>query len=323
MVTLYPLLLNPALHVKVWGGRRLETVMHKALPTDEPYGESWEMHDTATVANGPLAGRTLGAVLREYGAALVGPGNDPAAGLPLLAKLIDASDWLSVQLHPDDEQARQLEGEPRGKTEAWYVVAAEPGAQLVIGLRPGSTPQQVAEAIEANTLEGLLVFAEVAPGDVLFVRAGTIHAIGAGLLIYEIQQSSDTTYRLYDWGRLGLDGQPRELHIEKGIQVANLDSVPEIDRTGANHEQVVEIVRSDYFTTLLYQLSPTRGEQVTLDTGGQHFHILTCIEGRAAVSAPAGDITLRTGQTALIPANLGMYTLSGSAKVLNSAQKLG
>src|SRR5690606_30095807 len=114
-MSLYPLLLNPTLHVKVWGGRRLESVMGKQLPTAEPYGESWEMHDSATVANGPLAGRTLGDLLVEYGHDLVGPGSDPAAGLPLLAKILDASDWLSVQLHPDDEQARTLEGQPRSE----------------------------------------------------------------------------------------------------------------------------------------------------------------------------------------------------------------
>ena len=118
-MTLYPFLLNPALHVKVWGGRKLETIMGKQLPSAEPYGESWEMHDSATVANGSHAGRTLGDLLKEYGTALVGPKNNPADGFPLLAKILDPSDWLSVQVHPDDEQARQLEGDPRGKTEAW------------------------------------------------------------------------------------------------------------------------------------------------------------------------------------------------------------
>src|SRR5690606_14670536 len=122
---------------------------------------------------------------------LIGPDNDPAEGLPLLAKLMDAADWLSIQVHPNDELARELEGEPRGKTEAWYVVAAEPGSRLVIGLQPGMTPEQVAADIRENRLEERVVYADVTAGDVLFVQAGTIHAIGAGLLIYEIQQSSD------------------------------------------------------------------------------------------------------------------------------------
>lgn len=317
-MTLYPLLLESALHVKVWGGRKLETIMHKSLPTGEPYGESWEMHDTAVVANGPLAGRTIAHLLSEYGREMVGPENDPAAGFPLLAKFIDASDWLSVQLHPNDAQALALEGQPRGKTEAWYVVAAEPGAQMVIGVQPGTSPQAMAQAIRENTLEKLLVYVEVQAGDVLFVRAGTIHAIGAGLLIYEIQQSSDTTYRLYDWGRVGLDGKPRTLHIDKGVQVANLESLPEIIHTGDQSGEIIEIVRSEYFTTLLYQLR----EPLALDTGLQHFHILTCIEGQAQVQYAGESLTLDSGRTVLIPASLGAYTLAGTARVLNSAQQL-
>lgn len=315
---LYPLLLNPSLHVKVWGGRQLETVMHKRLPTDEPYGESWEMHETATVANGPLEGRALGDVLAEYGRDLIGANNDPTEGFPLLAKLIDASEWLSVQLHPNDEQARLLEGEPRGKTEAWYILAAEPGARLVIGVNPGTTPEQMAQAIRENTLGDLLVYADAAPGDVLFVRAGTIHAIGAGILVYEIQQSSDTTYRLYDWGRVGLDGKPRPLHIEKGIQVANLDSLPEMTHTADNKSPVVEIVRSEYFTTLLYQLN---GREVEPERAG--FHILTCIAGHALVTTHRDTVEMQTGQTVLIPAYLGAYRLSGvsgAARVLCSFQ---
>jgi mannose-6-phosphate isomerase len=319
-MALYPLLLDPALHTKVWGGRKLATVMGKLLPTAEPYGESWEMHDTATVANGPLAGRSLGAVLAEYGPDLIGPGSDPAEGLPLLAKFLDASEWLSIQVHPDDAQARALEGQPRGKNEAWYVIAADPGAQLVIGVQPGTTPDQMAAAIAAGTLEALLVFAEVVPGDVLFVRAGTIHALGAGLLVYEIQQSSDTTYRLYDWGRVGLDGQPRPLHIDKSRQVANLDSLPPITHTGRQTGLVVDVAQTPYFTTCLYQLNAANGTQVELDTGGTRFHILTCIEGAAAVRASSGQIELAQGRTALIPASLGAYTLSGAARVLFSSQ---
>jgi mannose-6-phosphate isomerase len=319
-MTLYPLLLNPPLHVKVWGGRRLESIMGKTLPTTEPYGESWEMHDTATVMNGPLAGRALSEVLAQYGHELVGPDHDPALGLPLLAKILDADDWLSVQLHPNDEQARELEGQPRGKTEAWYVLSGEPGAKIVIGIQPGTTPEQMAAAIEANTLEDLLVYAEVAPGDVLFVQAGTIHALGSGLLIYEIQQSSDTTYRLYDWGRVGLDGKPREMHIEKGKRVANLNTLPEIIHTAQNPAQFVNVVESPFFVTKLVQLNDAVGTHVDLDTGGTRFHILTCIDGM--VSATAGDtrLELAKGRTALIPASVGAYTLDGPARVLCSYQ---
>src|SRR5262245_4247873 len=137
LMTLYPLLMQPALHTKPWGGRRLETVLHKSLPTDEPYGESWELHDTATIANGSLAGRTLGDVLPEYGNDLVGSDNNPSVGFPLLAKFLDAAEWLSIQVHPNDEQASELESEPRGKSEAWYILAADAGAQLIMGVQSG------------------------------------------------------------------------------------------------------------------------------------------------------------------------------------------
>jgi mannose-6-phosphate isomerase len=317
---LYPFLLQPALHVKVWGGRRLETALHKPLPTDEPYGESWEMHDTAAVANGPLAGRTLGDLLKEYGAGMVGPNNDPAEGLPLLVKILDASDWLSVQVHPNDDQARALEGDPRGKTEAWYVLAADPGAKLVIAVQPGTSRDAMADAIRANTLESVLVYAEVVPGDVLFIPAGTVHALGPGLLIYEIQQSSDTTYRLYDWGRMGLDGKPRPLHIDKGVQVSSVDLLPTIKHTAGNTLPIVDIVHCPYFTTLLHQLNPRNGPRITLDTEATCFHALTCIEGLATVEAGNMQVEMAAGQTVFVPASVGEYILSGTARVLRSFQ---
>lgn len=313
--SLYPLPLKPALHVKVWGGRRLAAVLGKDLPTPDPYGESWELHDTATVAGGPLAGRALGDLLAEYGAALVGPGHDPADGFPLLAKLIDASEWLSVQVHPDDAQARALEDQPRGKTEAWYILAAEPGARLVVGVQPGTTRPQMAQAIRDTALDSLLVYADVTAGDALFIGAGTVHAVGGGILLYEIQQSSDTTYRLYDWGRLDLDGRPRALHIEKGVQVADLASVPQIVHAAAATGPVVDIVRSPFFVTRLYRLAMGSAR---LDTGGTRFHTLTCVDGAARLAWVSGNIALETGQTVLVPACTGAYRLDGRGQVLCS-----
>lgn len=320
MTDLYPLLIDPALHVKVWGGRKLQTLLGKSLPTDQPYGESWELHDSATIANGPLAGQTVGDALRHWGHALVGPNSDPAEGFPLLAKFLDAQDWLSVQVHPDDEQARHLEGDPRGKTEAWYVLAADPGSKLVCAIQPGSSREAVASAIRENRLEDLLVYAEVAPGDVLLNNAGGIHALGPGIVIYEIQQSSDVTYRLYDWGRMDLNGQPRTLHIDKGVQVSNLESIPEIVHTGGSAMPIIDVVHCPYFATLLHQLNPRNGTRITLDTHGTQFHILTCIEGTATVEAGATRFELGLGRTALIPAGLGTYILSGTARVLRAFQ---
>lgn len=309
---LYPLKLLPALHVKVWGGRRLADMLGKRLPTAEPYGESWELHDTAVIANGPLRGNCLGDLAREYGSDLLGAGNDPAAGFPLLAKLIDASDWLSIQVHPNDEQAQFLEREPRGKTEAWVVIHAEPGARLVIGLQPGTTREQMAEAIRRGQLEALLVYAEVATGDLLYVPANTIHALGPGILIYEIQQSSDVTYRLYDWGRLGLDGQPRELHIEKGVQVAELASLPRV-----NQPQDELLIDSEYFRLWRHELA---GKQLRIETE-DHFQSLTCIAGSAQVAADGHDeISLSKGETGLIPACVPSFVLRGGGIVLRACQ---
>jgi mannose-6-phosphate isomerase len=313
------MLLDPALHVKVWGGRRLDSLMHKTLPSAEPYGESWEMHDTAQVANGALAGRTLGELLGTFGAELVGKMSDPNEGMPLLVKLLDATEWLSVQVHPDDAQAAELEGDPRGKTEAWYVVAAEPHSRLVIGVRTDSTREEIAEAIRASHLEDLLVYAPVVAGDVLFIPAGTIHALGPGVLVYEIQQSSDVTYRLYDWGRVGLDGKPRDLHIEKSLAVAQIGSLPTIRSTAAETGVSVQIIDSPFFGTTLHQ---TAESLVELDTEGKVFHVLTCVDGEAEIAAAGhAPLTLSMGRTALIPAVLGRYTLRGNAKVLRSYQR--
>lgn len=318
-MSLYPFLLEPALHVRVWGGRQLATILHKHLPTGEPYAEAWEVHDTATIRNGPLAGRTIGDLLDLYGHDLIGPAGLPAEGFPLLVKLIASADWASVQVHPNDEQARRLENALRGKAEAHFILATEPGAQIIIGVKPGTMPADLAQAIRDNTLPQWLVYADIAPGDALYIPAGTIHAIsGPGILLYEIQQSSDITYRLYDWERLGLDGKPRELHIEKGIAVANLQALPEIKHTTGDASAVVEIVRNEYFTTLLHRLNPKNGLHLELDTAGHRFHLLTCIEGQARVTSADMQVEMQLGQTILIPASLGRYQLSGTARILRS-----
>ena len=310
---LYPLKLEPRLHVKVWGGSRLKSYLNKRQPSDEPYGESWEMHDTSIVANGALAGRSLGELTTAYGAALIGSGNDPQDGFPLLAKFIDADQWLSIQVHPSDQQALALEGEPRGKSEAWIVAHAEAGARLVAGLRPGATRQDIAAAISENRLEDYMRYAEVRAGDVLTIPANTVHALGPGLLIYEIQQSSDTTYRLYDWGRPGLDGKPRQLHIDKGLQVADLDYAPEIKRPSSEL-----IVAGEYFMTWRHELG-SGGRN--LETGGV-FQALTCLEGEIEAAAVDHEpIVLAKGETGLIPACFEEFALSGVGTVLRSCQR--
>ncbi|MCA9881869.1 MAG: class I mannose-6-phosphate isomerase [Anaerolineae bacterium] len=310
---LYPFKLAPSLHVKVWGGRKLQTVMNKPLPTDEPYGEAWELHDTAVITNGPLAGQTLADALAEYGTDLIGAQNDPREGFPLLAKIIDAEDWLSIQVHPNDEQARELENDPRGKTEAWLILAADEGAKLCIGVQPGTSREIMADAIRNNTLEDVLEYADVHAGDVFFVAANTIHALGPGILLYEIQQSSNITYRLYDWGRMGLDGKPREMHVEKGVQVSNVESLPELKHPeGAT----TVMVSCPYFETMRHTLVDM---SLQLTTNGA-FQALTCIDGTLTVTHGETTITLQKGETVLIPASLDAYLLVGTGTVLRSYQ---
>ena len=312
-IDLYPLKLQPALHVKVWGGMRLHEELDKPPPDDQPYGESWELHDSVVVNNGPLAGQTLREIMNENASQLLGRCYNATEGFPLLAKFIDAEQWLSIQVHPDDAQARDLEGEPRGKTEAWIVIFAEEGAQLITGFSPGTSRETVAEALDRNQLEEHLTYEPVASGDVLYIPANTVHALGPGLLIYEIQQSSDTTYRLYDWGRLGLDGQPRQLHIEKGLQVARLDHLPTVTRPKGEL-----LVESPYFVTWRHQLT---GQTLSIATG-EIFHCLTCIEGRLQLYATGHEsVALGKGETGLIPACIDKFSIEGTGTVLRSCQK--
>ena len=310
---LYPFKLQPSLHIKVWGGRKLSTEMNKPLPTDDPYGEAWELHDTSTIANGALQGQTLREVVQAYGTDLIGAKNNPDEGFPLLAKILDAADWLSVQVHPNDEQAKLLEGDPRGKTEAWVILGADEGAQLVIGLKPGTSREVMAQAIRDNRLEDFLVYANVKVGDVLYIPANTVHALGPGLLIYEIQQSSNITYRLYDWGRLGLDGQARELHIDKGVEVSNLESLPDV-----THPKGELMVDGEYFQTFRHELDDIK---LMIPTNN-NFHSLTCIAGEITITSDRREeVKLYQGQTGLIPACISEFAIEGTGTILRSFQK--
>jgi len=306
--TLYPMRLAPVLHPRVWGGTRLRDVLGKAVPPGQPYGESWEMHDTARIENGPFAGQMVREVLDVLGHWLVGERFDPANGMPLLLKFLDAGDWLSVQVHPDDAQAAALEGQPRGKTEAWIVLQADAGAQLISGLQEGTTPAMLREAVASHHLPDLLVRTPVQAGDVLFVSAGTVHALGPGLLIYEIQQSSDTTYRFYDWDRPGIDGRPRELHIDRSLAVSQMGTMPV--RRGLFDERGAEVVllSTPFFDTILHRLGGSYPNEAHAETGGR-FQIVTVIEGRAEILGSGEAVLLEHGQTALIPAAQGAFRL--------------
>lgn len=211
----YPLLFNQVLLEKVWGGHSIHEWKY-GISSHEAIGESWEIHTKNVISNGAFAGKTLQEVIDSFPFEMTG--RRESIEFPLLVKLLDAREWLSVQVHPDDALAMELEGEPRGKTECWYILSAEANAQIQYDLKIGSNIQEYSESILQRKPTEQLEFLDVKAGDVIFVPAGTVHAIGPGIMLYELQQTSDTTYRLYDWDRPGLDGKPRELHIDKGLK---------------------------------------------------------------------------------------------------------
>lgn len=229
MADLYPMLQTPVLKPTLWGGRRLAGLYGKAAPADTAIGESWELadhpHGTSAVANGPLAGRSLRQVMEANPEELLGR---PAFSawrdqLPLMVKIIDAAQDLSIQVHPDDAYAARHRLHHVAKTECWVILHAEPGARLITGVQPGVSREALRQAAETGRLDGMLVEQPVRAGDVVFVPAGRLHAIGAGIVLAEFQQPSDTTYRVYDWGRVGPDGKPRQLHLDEAMECIQID----------------------------------------------------------------------------------------------------
>jgi mannose-6-phosphate isomerase len=312
MTELYPLLFEPILSPRPWGGDSLHKLLGKPMVSGEVIGESWEIYTTSVIANGVLRGRTLGDVLKEYGDALAPHDGDD---FPLLVKFLDAREWLSVQVHPDDAKARVLEGQPRGKTECWYVIHAEPDSKLAFGTVRPMTADEFREAVEQGKAEEVMAYVPVKAGDFLYVEAGTMHALGPGLVIYELQQSSDTTYRVYDWGRVGKDGKPRELHLEKALHAAEL--VPKPDpltryevRPDPFGNEVAELIRGPYFALDRIRLHE---RETRFDTDGT-CRLITVING----SMRLNDLVLEKGHSVLLPASLGAYTITqdGGAEFL-------
>ncbi len=308
---LYPLTFEPELKDKIWGGRRLEEFLGKPLPGDLPVGESWEVHGGSVVASGPYGGRTLDDLRAELGAALVGrvASGHPENIFPLLFKYIDASDVLSVQVHPDDAYAREHEGYPLGKTESWYIVHADAGAKLVHGWKRPTRREEVAEAVRESRLEDLLEYVEVSVGDVVFVPAGTVHAIGGGIVLGEIQENSDITYRLYDWGRVGFDGRPRELHVERSLDVLDYGATP-VHRTKPVTHYLDGVTRSFRVGCGYFVMESLEGSRAARVEGGDSsFRIVSSLEGPVGLSWPGGETRLERGRTAVLPAALTEWGL--------------
>lgn len=318
---LSPLIFSPLYRRYIWGGRRFASALGRALPPGDDFAESWELVDRGTdqsvVAAGPLAGETLGRLVVSRGPELLGR-HAPLKSFPLLFKFLDASRDLSVQVHPDDVRAARLGTPDLGKTEAWYVIDALPGSRVYAGLRAGLSTDDFAAALrEGRCAEALHSFV-ASPGDCIFIPAGTVHAIGAGLMVAEIQQSSDVTYRLHDWDRVGPDGTPRRLHVEEGIE-ATTRAMPVEPVTAAPTDDpaVRRLVTNDYF--LFDEVRPSGDWDVGGDDG---FHFLAVLAGSVALDDRWGLPRLGVGGCVLLPASIGRQTIAAQASGGQAAKLL-
>ncbi len=297
MTKLEPIRMHPAYrHGKdtPWGGDRLKKVFGKDIPDDRT-GESLELSMIPGLNSRDDAGRPLGDIIAEYGDRVTG--TEVRGDFPLLLKLLDARDRLSVQVHPDDEYAKRVENK-LGKTEAWVILDCDEGAELVYGVLPGTTREQLkAASLRGKEVEKLLGRVRVRPGEVYYIPSGTVHAIGAGILIYEIQQSSDVTYRFYDWDRTDANGKRRELHIEKAIDVTDLDIRQESAAAKDLGNGRELLLREKYFS-----LERWTNTTLRLASDRRVFRILTALED-TCLRWDGGELRLKGGMTALLPAD--------------------
>ena len=307
-ISLHPLLFQPVYRRYLWGGRRFATRLGRELPPGDDFAESWEVVDRAgdqsVVAAGPLAGRSLGELVRGSGPSLLGR-HAGLASFPLLFKFLDACHDLSVQVHPDDARAATLVPPDKGKTEAWYVIDAAPGARLWAGLRAGVDRAALETALRAGRMDEVLHAVEPRAGDCIFVPAGTVHAIGAGLLVAEIQQSSDVTWRLHDWNRTGPDGKPRALHVDAGLDaVTRFEPVGPATPIATADPAVRRLVECGHFI-----FDEVRPDGTWSVGGDDRFHLLAVVDGTVRFDDAWGLPGLASGQTALLPASIGRQTI--------------
>ncbi len=303
---LYPLTFQPIYKERIWGGRNLARLFAKRLPPDVPIGESWEISDrpgdASVITNGPLAGQHLHWLVKNRPADLLG-GVPPQNGrFPLLVKILDAQTDLSLQVHPPSHKAAVLGGEP--KTEMWYIADAAPNAQIFVGLKHGVTREEFERKLRERSVADCFHRVRVRAGDAMFLPSGRVHAIGAGLVIFEIQQNSDTTYRLFDWNRAGLDAKPRELHIAESLASIDFnDFEPAPVRSafaGDDPVKVRPLVCDPLFTVEAMQL--TAGTESRLEPG--RMQIVACVSGDLIVASRTGRVERAAGETCLVPASL-------------------
>lgn len=318
----YPIKLKPVYKDYIWGGRYFEK-FDRELP-DGILAESWELschkNGVSVIANGELAGKTLPELVKSDSKNVLGSKfSADSAEVPLLIKLIDANDRLSVQVHPDDNYAAVYEG-GLGKNEMWYIMDVKPGAKLVAGLKEGVTKELFAKAIQENRIEECLLEVEVLPGDVINIPAGLVHAIGAGIVIAEIQQTSDTTYRVFDYNRVDSNGVGRPLHLDKALDVINFEAghrnVKCEGVTVSLNENCSKTVflANKYFACERYSSTGS----FTGNCDGSKFHIFICLEGDGKIKTKNAVVNFKAGETVFLPAAMGEYTAEGHFKALKA-----
>ncbi|MCD7732653.1 MAG: class I mannose-6-phosphate isomerase [Oscillospiraceae bacterium] len=316
----YPLILKAPLKDYLWGGTRLKTAFgfeSELSKVAEAWVVSCHKDGPSIVSNGSLKGKTLEEAIEILGADALGDACKDFDRFPILVKLIDAKDRLSIQVHPSDEYARANEGD-NGKTEMWYVIDCDEGAQLIYGFKHSIGKEEFKERIESNTLDDVLNYVDVHKGDIFFIPSGTVHAIGKGILIAEIQQNSNVTYRVSDYGRLGADGKPRELHVDKAIAVS--DTNPPLDLYGNvgkvtvyENATVRNLAKCKYFDAKLINLD---GSYEIKNT--ESFVSLVVIDGEAELRSEQGSYNLKKGESVFVPCGIE-FTLKGTAQILSAS----
>jgi mannose-6-phosphate isomerase len=300
--------MSPAFDPRPWGTYDLSPI-YPNRKFEEKIGEAWLTGDDCKIANGPLTGQKLGQVSQNYQRELVGDAARDARRFPLLLKFLFPHEKLSVQVHPDDEQARRVD-QPWGKTECWYVAHAKPGAQIALGLKPGVTVAQLEAAIHEKRAEELLNWLNVYTGDMIYVSGGTVHTLGPGSVIVETQQQSDTTYRLYDYGR------PRELHLKEGMAAVKLNVAsgkvvrPAPVQVPGSINRQAPLVAAPYFVVDMFEMKDAQEMNTRDDSGKSSVQILVAVEGCGIVEAAGAEaVTLAKGDAVVVPASVEKFTV--------------
>ena len=317
-----PLFLQPDYKERVWGGQKLKEIFGKPIPYEHT-GESWEVashfQGCSIIKNGIYQGKTLKEVFENHKDELVGKGLAHMEKFPLLVKFLDAEEVLSVQVHPEDFYALKNENGEYGKAEAWYIIETEPSANLIVGLKDGITKEEFVKALQEERVNTVLNYIPVKKGDVIYVPSGLVHALGKGIVVVEVEQNSDVTYRIYDWGRVGLDGEKRELHVDKSLDV--------IDFCGKHAKKILQgeitygegYEKTHYITCSYFVLEKVRMKgQYYVKDKEDFFEIFCCLDGTMELLVDEQAYTIHKGDSFLLPASIRKYKIIGHGELLKA-----